>query len=35
MLDSLISISNAPLGARWLFFAASDLAMAIGQEESV
>jgi hypothetical protein len=35
MLDSLVSISNAPLGARWLFCATSDLAMAIGQEESV
>ena len=34
MLDSLVSISNAPLGAHWLFSAASDLAMAIGQEDS-
>lgn len=34
MLDSLISISNAPEGARWLFNAASDLALAIGQEGS-
>ncbi len=32
MLDSLISIGNAPEGARWLFNAASDLALAIGQE---
>lgn len=35
MFDSLISISNAPEGARWLFNAASDLALAIGQEDSV
>lgn len=35
MLDSLVSISNAPLGAHWLFSATSDLAMAIGWEESV
>ena len=34
MLDSLVSISNAPFGAHWLFSAASDLAMAIGQEDS-
>ena len=34
MLDSLISISNAPEGAGWLFNAASDLALAIGQEGS-
>jgi len=35
MFASLVSISNAPDGARWLFNAASDLALAIGQEESV
>ena len=34
IIDSLISISNAPEGARWLFNAASDLALAIGQEGS-
>lgn len=32
MLDSLTSISIAPEGAHWLFNAASDLALTIGQE---
>ena len=35
MFASLISISNAPEGARWLFNAANDLTLAIGQEELV
>jgi hypothetical protein len=35
MLDTLTSISIAPEGAHWLFNAASDLTLAIGQEDLV
>ena len=35
MFESLISISNAPEGARWLFNASRDISLAIGQEDPV
>jgi hypothetical protein len=34
MADSLVKASNAPDGVRWLFEAARDMSLAIGQEES-